>query len=27
MAQFFQIHPANPQPRLVRGAVDILRDG
>ena len=27
MAQFFQIHPANPQPRLVRGAVDILRGG
>ncbi len=27
MAQFFQIHPANPQPRLVRGVVDILRDG
>jgi tRNA threonylcarbamoyl adenosine modification protein (Sua5/YciO/YrdC/YwlC family) len=27
MAQFFQIHPVNPQPRLVRGAVDILRDG
>jgi tRNA threonylcarbamoyl adenosine modification protein (Sua5/YciO/YrdC/YwlC family) len=27
MAQFFQIHPTNPQPRLVRGAVDILRNG
>lgn len=27
MAQFFQIHPSNPQPRLVRGAVDILRAG
>jgi tRNA threonylcarbamoyl adenosine modification protein (Sua5/YciO/YrdC/YwlC family) len=27
MAQFFQIHPANPQPRLVRGAVEILRNG
>jgi tRNA threonylcarbamoyl adenosine modification protein (Sua5/YciO/YrdC/YwlC family) len=27
MAQFFQLHPANPQPRLVRGAVEILRDG
>jgi tRNA threonylcarbamoyl adenosine modification protein (Sua5/YciO/YrdC/YwlC family) len=27
MAQFFQIHPDNPQPRLVRRAVDILLDG
>ena len=27
MAQFFQIHPANPQPRLVKGAVDIVRAG
>ena len=28
MAQFFQIHPDNPQPRLIRRAVDILhRDG
>ncbi len=27
MAQFFQIHPENPQRRLVRGAVDILLDG
>ncbi|BAO43924.1 L-threonylcarbamoyladenylate synthase [Thiolapillus brandeum] len=27
MAQFFQIHPENPQTRLVRQAVDILRDG
>jgi tRNA A37 threonylcarbamoyladenosine synthetase subunit TsaC/SUA5/YrdC len=27
MAQFFQIHPANPQPRLIRGVVEILRDG
>jgi tRNA threonylcarbamoyl adenosine modification protein (Sua5/YciO/YrdC/YwlC family) len=27
MAQFFQIHPENPQPRLVRRAVDILLDG
>jgi tRNA threonylcarbamoyl adenosine modification protein (Sua5/YciO/YrdC/YwlC family) len=27
MAQFFQVHPTNPQPRLVRGAVDILRHG
>jgi tRNA threonylcarbamoyl adenosine modification protein (Sua5/YciO/YrdC/YwlC family) len=27
MAQFFQIHPSNPQPRLVRQAAAILRDG
>jgi len=27
MAQFFQIHPDNPQPRLVRQAVQTLRDG
>jgi tRNA threonylcarbamoyl adenosine modification protein (Sua5/YciO/YrdC/YwlC family) len=27
MAQFFQIHPTNPQPRLVHGAVEILRSG
>ena len=27
MAQFFQIHPDNPQPRLLRRAVDILREG
>ena len=27
MAQFFQIHPENPQARLVRQAVDILQDG
>lgn len=27
MAQFFQIHPENPQVRLVRRAVEILRDG
>ncbi|HID44404.1 MAG TPA: threonylcarbamoyl-AMP synthase [Chromatiaceae bacterium] len=27
MAQFFQIHPENPQPRLVRQAVEILRNG
>jgi tRNA threonylcarbamoyl adenosine modification protein (Sua5/YciO/YrdC/YwlC family) len=27
MAQFFQIHPDNPQPRLIRQAVEILRDG
>ncbi len=27
MAQFFQIHPDNPQPRLIRGAVETLRGG
>ena len=27
MAQFFQIHPDNPQVRLIRQAVQILRDG
>ena len=27
MSQFFQIHPVNPQSRLIRQAVDILRDG
>ncbi|MEN8176545.1 MAG: L-threonylcarbamoyladenylate synthase, partial [Pseudomonadota bacterium] len=27
MAQFFQIHPDNPQSRLIRHAVDIIRDG
>ncbi len=27
MAQFFQIHPANPQVRLVRRAVEILQGG
>ena len=27
MAQFFQIHQDNPQPRLVRQAVDILAKG
>jgi tRNA threonylcarbamoyl adenosine modification protein (Sua5/YciO/YrdC/YwlC family) len=27
MSQFFQIHPDNPQQRLVRQAVDIIRDG
>jgi tRNA threonylcarbamoyl adenosine modification protein (Sua5/YciO/YrdC/YwlC family) len=27
MAQFFQVHPDNPQARLVRQAVDIIRDG
>jgi tRNA threonylcarbamoyl adenosine modification protein (Sua5/YciO/YrdC/YwlC family) len=27
VSQFFQIHPDNPQPRLIRQAVDIVRDG
>jgi len=27
VAQFFQIHPDNPQPRLIRRAVDIVRNG
>ena len=27
MAQFFQVHPANPQPRLIRQAAAILREG
>lgn len=27
MSQYFSIHPDNPQPRLVRHAVDIIRDG
>ena len=27
MAQFFQIHPDNPQPRLIRRAVEIIRQG
>ncbi len=27
MAQFFDIHPENPQPRLIRRAVDILLQG
>lgn len=27
MAQFFEIHPEHPQPRLVRQAAQILRDG
>jgi tRNA threonylcarbamoyl adenosine modification protein (Sua5/YciO/YrdC/YwlC family) len=27
MSQFFQIHPVNPQPRLVRQAVEIIRKG
>jgi len=27
MAQYFAMHPENPQPRLVRHAVDIIREG
>lgn len=27
MAQFFQIHPLNPQPRLIKRAVEIVRAG
>jgi tRNA threonylcarbamoyl adenosine modification protein (Sua5/YciO/YrdC/YwlC family) len=27
MAQYFEVHPVNPQPRLIRQAVDILRGG
>lgn len=27
MAQFFSIHPDNPQPRLIRRAVEIVREG
>ena len=27
MSQFYQIHPENPQARLIRHAVDIIRDG
>ena len=27
MGQFFQVHPDNPQVRLIRQAVDIVRDG
>lgn len=27
MAQFFTVHPANPQPRLIRQAAAILREG
>jgi tRNA threonylcarbamoyl adenosine modification protein (Sua5/YciO/YrdC/YwlC family) len=27
MAQFFQIHPENPQPRLIRRSVEILLEG
>jgi tRNA threonylcarbamoyl adenosine modification protein (Sua5/YciO/YrdC/YwlC family) len=27
VAQFFSVHPENPQPRLIRAAVDIIRGG
>lgn len=27
MARYFDVHPANPQPRSIRQVVDILRDG
>ncbi|WP_207063967.1 L-threonylcarbamoyladenylate synthase [Motiliproteus sp. SC1-56] len=27
MSQFFQIHPETPQPRLIKQAVEIIRDG
>ena len=27
MSQYFEIHPDNPQPRLIRQAVDIVREG
>jgi tRNA threonylcarbamoyl adenosine modification protein (Sua5/YciO/YrdC/YwlC family) len=27
MAQYFSVHPDNPQPRLIRQAVDIIREG
>lgn len=27
MSQFYQIHPENPQSRLIRSAVDIIREG
>ncbi|MEJ2644714.1 MAG: L-threonylcarbamoyladenylate synthase [Gammaproteobacteria bacterium] len=27
MSQYFQVHPENPQPRLIRQAVQILREG
>jgi tRNA threonylcarbamoyl adenosine modification protein (Sua5/YciO/YrdC/YwlC family) len=27
MSQYFSLHPVNPQPRLIRRAVEILRDG
>lgn len=27
VSQFFQIHPENPQPRLIKQAVEIIRGG
>jgi tRNA threonylcarbamoyl adenosine modification protein (Sua5/YciO/YrdC/YwlC family) len=27
LAQYFSVHPTNPQPRLIRRAADIVRDG
>src|ERR1700694_4752893 len=27
MAQYFSVHPENPQPRLIRAAADIIREG
>ena len=27
MSQYFEVHPQNPQPRLIRQAVDIIADG
>jgi len=27
MAQFFEVHPENPQPRSIRAAVDIMKAG
>ncbi|MCU0775665.1 MAG: Sua5/YciO/YrdC/YwlC family protein, partial [Ideonella sp.] len=27
MAQYFEVHPDNPQPRLLKQAAQILRDG
>jgi tRNA threonylcarbamoyl adenosine modification protein (Sua5/YciO/YrdC/YwlC family) len=27
MSQFFNIHPANPQPRLIKQAVTIVKEG
>ena len=27
MAQYFQIHPINPQPRLIKRAIEIVKDG
>src|SRR3989442_11040098 len=27
MAQYFSVHPEDPQPRLIRAAVEIIRDG